>query len=262
MKIFVLAICLFGLFSYQFFGYAKSRAFSQKNLLHAFPKNLENQGAFSFSQKHFYFLGEGAQVYAFASEDGKTVLKLFKARHIKPQKKWLKNGPLFWSCTSEKKQQKWIQKFQETCARYTLAFEKLHEETGLLCLHFTETDRHDEVWLHVSGNTYLLDLSHVPFVVQEKGELVPDRISRLLQEGKQEEAHRDLVSLSKLLHMRTAKGFTDPRQCFSINFAFVGAKPIQIDPGKLMPVESAEEYEKIQLNLAKWVSKHFPALQE
>ncbi|NGX48394.1 MAG: hypothetical protein K1000chlam3_01785, partial [Chlamydiae bacterium] len=103
------------------------------------PKGSEETSAIApILLQRFTYLGEGSQTYAFVSEDGTTVLKVFKARHEKPYKfsRYIRHlGRKDW----EQSRQKWKIKFQETSRRYKTAFVHLKEETGLIFLHFQKT---------------------------------------------------------------------------------------------------------------------------
>ncbi len=250
----------------------KSIAFAPDNLLKTFPEGLTLQRHISdeelaqiFNQR-FVFLDEGAQCYACASEDGRYVIKLFKARHMR-KKKWLKDGPLFHAFASaaqrEQEKLRWLQKFQETCVCYALAYNELAEETGLVHLHFQPSEK---MHAKLKVEKFEIDLDQLPFLVQKKGELVPKKISALLQTGGHAAAITALASLHQLLVKRAKRGITDPRQCFSINYAFCGKDPLQIDVGRItkeLTIIAAPqtEIERVTANLKAWVGRHFPELR-
>ncbi|MBI2743744.1 MAG: hypothetical protein HYX48_07505 [Chlamydiales bacterium] len=260
------------LFAFNYLWNMRSMSLSSQNILHIFPEAIESRSAVSqeelkriFSQE-FEPLGEGAQCFACVSQDGKYVIKLFKARHMR-KKKWLRDGPLFSSFVSPEKrahsQARWLQKFHETCGRYALAFDELRNETGLLHLHFSNRETvKSQLKLKNRGE---IDLDQVPFLLQEKGDLVPDRIAYLCKTSGDQSAIDALLDLHKMLVGRAEKGFTDPRQCFSVNFAFAGKNPLQIDVGKIVKKEellldSTEEIARVTANLQDWIERHNPEL--
>lgn len=197
----------------------------------------------SFFKQTYRFLGEGSQIYAFVSEDGNTVLKLFKARHNAPYKcsRFLRN-----LLTKDWKQskQKWQIKFQDTCRRYQMAFKDLREETGLIYLHFQKTAFPLIVTL-LGTSKIQIDLSQLPFILQKKAILAPDYI-RHHPEG--------IQSLKKFFITRTCKGYSDPRQTFSTNYGFLGDLVIQIDPGKIeiFSGEPQKEIDMIHARIDTW----------
>lgn len=249
----------------------KSLAFAPDNLLRVFPSGLANRHSISnteieqiFNQR-FAFLDEGAQCYACVSEDGQYVIKLFKARHMR-KKKWLKDGPLFEAFTSatQKEQHKlrWLQKFQETCVCYSLAYDELADETGLLHLHFQPTEK---LQAKLKIDKFEIELDGLPFLIQKKGELVPRKIASLIKNNGSTAAVTALVNLHELLVKRARKGITDPRQCFSINYAFCGSSPLQIDVGRIVKEAAIAaapqaEIDRVTTNLKTWTQRHFPEL--
>ena len=250
----------------------KYLSFGPENLQQHFPRGLASRGSFekSFLQR-YRFLGEGAHCFAFESEDGRYVLKLFRAGHKKPQKKWLREGPLFnFLIPTEKKERsktKWETKFQECLVRYATAFDQMREETGLLFLHLdNDTKLQTQVELEsASGKISRIALDKVPFIIQAKGELVPQRLASLLKRGELQDAKQALLTLQEMLETRTRKGITDTRQCFGINFAFSGERAIQIDVGKIaydpaLTDAPEAEIQRVRTNLQNWTQKHFPEL--
>lgn len=233
--------------------------FDQTNLYqecsHALPASLPSSISQALQQP-FTYLGEGAQVYAFASSDGTLVLKLFKARHQKSFKlsrflEHLMRSDAEW----ELSRSRWKGKFQETAHRYELAFAHLREETGLVYLHFAPTKTPLPVTV-IDKYTYDLDLASVPFVLQKRAELAPDYFKRLQREGNEQKIEAGKKALKQFFVLRAKKGFSDPRQTLSINYGFINDRPIQLDVGKIEPVSGNihAEMAKIHAHIDTWVS--------
>ncbi len=109
-----------------------------------------------------------------------------------------------------------------------------------------------------------MDLAKTPFILQKRVDLVPERIASLLKQGKRQDAVQAVIKLYELLAKRTEKGFTDERQCFSINYGFCGNEALQIDIGRLVYKKEMpeRELERLSNNLQEWVFKHFPEIGE
>lgn len=196
----------------------------------------------------YSFLGEGAQMYAFLSQDGMYVLKLFKAKHQRPFKiSRLKRTAKEW----EESRERWHQKFQSTARRYKMAYADLNEETGLIHLHLEKTNGPMPVILK-GKKTDTIDLSHYPFILQKKALLVTDYFRKYPEKKKDA-----IASLKAFFVTRLDKGYSDPRQSLDINYGFIGDVPIQIDPGKIERFEGDKnmEIEKIHARLDGWASR-------
>lgn len=203
-------------------------------------------------QQRFTYLGEGAQVYAFASEDGAYVLKIFKGRHKKSFKisRFLSHlkHPIA-NCKAQTAE--WKVKFADTCRRYEMAFDHLREETGLILLHFQQTATPLPVTL-LDRSAHRVDLSALPFILQKKAILTPEYFRQ--NPTKHAEAKQ---ALKDFFVRRAQKGFSDPRQTLSINYGFIDDTPIQIDVGKIEPFHGDIEAElkKIHMRIDAWESK-------
>lgn len=236
-------IC-FVIFIVSFTYYLTKTHFNPYNLYKEIPRGSEETAEIApLLQQRFYYLSQGSQMYAFVSQDGKTVLKLFKARHDKPYK-WTRLFEKMKEKDWKQSRNKWKLKFQNSCRRYRLAFMDLNEETGLIFLHFSQTT----VPLLVSLTdryTHSIDLSKYPFILQKRAVLASEYIRKNPQA---------LHDLKEFFVARTHKGYSDPRQTLSINYGFVEGKPIQIDPGKIERFEGdpQEEIQKIHKNIDRW----------
>lgn len=231
------------------------------------PKHLyrEINGVTQFSyplSQRYYLIGKGAQFFAFESEDHKTVLKLFKARHYLPKLSRSFKHLLFSSSRADS-EQRWRQKFQTTCACYEMAFEDLKNETGLLALHLKKTETPLTVQLIAGKKNYSIDLSELPFVIQKKAILLPAYLQHFIAHKEPEKAKRALQEMQTFFERRTQKGYTDERQSLRINYGFAEGQPIQIDPGKIyrLQTDPKEEIIKLHERLERWVLKYYPEIK-
>lgn len=193
----------------------------------------------------YTYLAQGSQMYAFVSQDGHTILKLFKACH----KKKPKFSRLFRNATQKQiSQNKWKGKFENSSRRYKMALRDLKEETGLIALHFEKTRK--PLITRLNGKSY--NLSHFPFILQKRAILVPDYITP--NNKRQVEQ-----ALKELFSKRTKKGYTDPRQTLSTNYGFIEGKAVQIDVGKIEPLdqkEAKEELQRLFQKVDRWLLTH------
>lgn len=259
MRLILIFVCL-GLGIYLILP--REAGFHPRHLYREIPE--ENSPDFSHPlTQNYYLIGKGAQFYAFESEDHSTVLKLFKARHYRPQlSRTLKH--LFSSSARASSKRRWKQKFDATSNCYETAFKELKNETGLLALHLKKTKIPNlTVQLIDRHKKYPLDLNEFPFVVQKKAILVPEYLNRFLINHEPEKARAALQKVRMFFEKRVQKGFSDKRQCLRINYGFVDEQMIQIDPGKihLLQTDPEQEIERLHARLDRWILKHYKELQ-
>jgi hypothetical protein len=185
----------------------------------------------------FRYLGCGGQCFAFASEDGRYVIKFFKHRIRKPYSYFL-NAALPWplSALCERKLSKALFKLHRDFTSYKIAHEELQEETGLLYIHLNKgTSLNRSVCLiDKLGIKHEISLDNVEFIVQERAELIYPYIENSMARGDEAAARQALQGILKVVVSRCKKGVFDEDPRIHRNFGFVGAKPILIDVGRLV----------------------------
>ncbi len=202
----------------------------------------EQQLLFHIFSQPFHFLAAGAQAYAFESEDGRYVIKFFRMNRLTPR-------PIHFFHPRKWKRRK--SNLQLTFNAYKLVYENLREETGLHFIHLNRTT-HLKTVLYVTDQKkkeHSIDLDQVPFIVQDKAELLQQRLHRLKREQKFEELQTAMDSFLTLVKHRIELGLTDLDDGIENNYGFVGERPIHLDVGKVCIGQQAGEYERIKAAL-------------
>jgi hypothetical protein len=217
-----------------------------------------------FSQK-FYYLASGAESYAFVSEDGKSVLKFFKMKHLIP-KTWLKYFPLpglkhYRFLKTDRRQAR----CQALFGNYKAAYEELKEETGLITVHLNKTRDlyYSVILVDRAGREYRADLDNLEFVLQKRAELIYDRVAQLMQKGDVAGAENALRAVLHVVETRSQKGYRDCDGGVSRNYGFVGDEPIHIDVGRWKREEAAphpSEVVRVRQKMQKWVEANYSEL--
>jgi len=191
----------------------------------------------------YHYLGCGNQCYAFLSDDGKYVLKLFKYASS-PVSPALTKIPVLntFKPFRPHRYQKMLWKRQRDIESYRLAFDRFREESGLIAAHLDPEANYPAITLYDKLRCkHTLNFSDCPFVLQHKA--VPaDQQFRAWRESP-ERLKIALEGLSNLFKKRIERGILDDDVNYHANIGFIGAKPIQIDPGnfKLGTVENPDE---------------------
>ena len=121
--------------------YTLSDGFTIHKIENTFPKerfekritSKELESLKAVCNQPYHYLAKGSQAYAFISNDGKYVLKLFKCYHLKPLP-WLESLPLpapFDEMRDEKLDHR-RRKIEKTMNSYEIAYDVLKDECGLL----------------------------------------------------------------------------------------------------------------------------------
>lgn len=222
-----------------------------------------------FSQP-FYFLGSGGQCYAFISQDQKTILKVFKHHHMRPESylNWI-YLPSFLEPLRHKIIHERKERLHTIFLSCKLAYDRFKEHTGLLYLHLNKTHIFHQTITLVDniGIAHPIDLDSLEFALQKTATLAYPKIDQCMKEGDQEAAKRCLKSLIELIVARSKAGLADRDPIVKRNFGFIGEKAIEIDLGSFYEdplLTQAPAYKRElfceTLKLKSRVQKRYPEL--
>lgn len=199
----------------------------------------------ALNQKYSY-IGKGAQSYAFVSDDGEYVLKLFKFKHLKPSLFLDALGyiPLF-QPYYEKKVKRKERTLYGVFDGYRLAYEKHRHEAGLHFIQLNPGSNIDKkvVLRDKIGIEREIDLSQIVFILQEKVVTSRAVINGLLDEGKVDGAVGKITTLFDLYMTEYAKGIVDHDHGILHNTGFIGDRPVHLDVGKMHAEEEIKDKE-------------------
>ncbi len=205
----------------------------------------------------FHFIGRGRQCYAFASLDGKYVLKLPRLDMFELPF-WLKTCRFSFLDPYRKEllaRFSWREKF--TLNSFQIAFDELQKETGVIYLHLYQTDdlKNSVVVIDRLGWRYRLDLDKMPFILQQKHSLMLPAFESSLKSGDLKRAEEILEAFIVVIESRSRKGIFNKDSSFLPNFGFDGEKGIQIDIGSFYrkPSMGPEAFEASFRETAKHV---------
>ncbi|GAB5411073.1 MAG: hypothetical protein ChlgKO_01870 [Chlamydiales bacterium] len=196
----------------------------------------------------FYYLAKGRYSYAFASADGKTVLKFFRQRQL-GQHNWKNALPLPHSLMKDyaNKYETGLQRRESTFSGLIEAYKNLREETGLLYLHINRTNEliNKKIKLHYKNKRVdIIDIDRFEFVLQKRANLGFDHLQKLMDSGDIKRALTSICSYLDLTVTRCKKGYADGDLQFCKNFGFIEDKAIEIDIGHIVKDSSMTSDEK------------------
>lgn len=193
----------------------------------------------------FKFLGLGAQSFAFESEDGKHVLKFFKMRRFTPSL-----ADLLCPHVAARR----LRNLRWVFNGYKIAYDNFKKDTGLIFIHLAKTDylKQKVIVIDDKGKEHTIDLDKTEFILQEKAELLFERISRLYKAGDQEGAQKSIAAVLELVKRRVDQGFADRDKAVSNNYGFVGDRAIQLDVGRLYKGVKEGQLEHVQRRIERW----------
>lgn len=218
----------------------------------------------SILKQKFYYLGKGAQSYAFASEDQLYVLKFFKFKHLKPS--WfiqsLPNIPPFTSLKERETTRK-FRKLNSIFTGYKLAYDLEKEESALLYIQLNPSNvKRNVILFDKIGLERTVDLGSVVFILQKKGLPLDTVLKDLLDKGDLTLAKERIGQIFDLYMSEYRKGIYDLDHGVLHNRGFIGNKPFLLDVGKLRKDERTSQPDFIRNDLSIVVSRILPWLQK
>lgn len=235
-----------------------------------FPLTAEKkeQLAAILNQK-FYYLGKGAQVYAFESADGQYVIKFFKFKHLKPSVV-IAALPSVWPFADIKKHNvaRKMRKIEGVFQGHALAYRHDLEHSGLI---YVRLNPKGPLNLHVDlvdkiGIERRLDLDPVVFVVQKKGRTLREVFTELLDAGNSKLAITRAEQILAMYVEEYKKGVWDRDHGISHNTGFIGDQPFHLDVGKFsydVKMQAPSFYEQdlkhVAAKMEMWIKDNYPA---
>jgi hypothetical protein len=250
-------------------GFALRKILSDRSLYPEWgitPPALQEMAAIKAALSQPYrYLGKGAQLYVFGSDDGHYVLKFFRQEHIRPRA-W------FWILPThhrEEKVQCSFRKLQKDFRSYKIAYETLKEETGLIYLHLNKSeDLHLRIPVYDKiGVEHWIELDEMQFILQKRAEMVYPTLANWIENGEIAKAKGTLTELVQILKNRFEKEIFDKDPDLNTNFGILDGHPIQIDVGRFRKDNfySNKQVYKLEImritdNLKQWLEGNCPEL--
>jgi hypothetical protein len=186
----------------------------------------------------YFFLGKGAQCYAFASQDGKYVIKLFRFDHPQRNDKIVQ---LFNACK--------------------LAYDHLRDETGLIYVHLnlTQGELPTLRCTDPRGRRVTLPLDHYRFALQRRAEGFFSTLDRAKERPALLKERIDQCLY--LLKTRIALGIENADLHMDRNIGFLDGRAIELDFGRYQKgdhLARGHEMEKHLRILRAWLQQNAP----
>lgn len=242
------------------------RQFKQSNItLEWLPADAQNLTAQQSEQLHtifsqpFDYLDRGKQTYVFASRDGQYVVKFFDAG-------CRRSGAFPLLISPSKK--RCLKKIKRLIEGYQVAMEHDSGHHGIVYMQLEPNPALNQIAVVFDrfGIKHEIDLTAVPFVVQQKAVPLRQLISELLAAGNVEEAKKRFRQVVSMYVESYEAGVYDRDHNVMYNVGFVEGTPIRIDAGRLQYNPEYMDRALYSKDLRKimddrfggWLSRHYP----
>ncbi len=196
-------------------------------------KNQEHLNTIILSQK-FTYLGKGARLISFLSEDGLYVLKFFKYRYHQPH--WsLRYLPALFPFENYRKRKMQKVSLDTVLNGYKVAYDYDRQGTGLLYIHLNPSFHQlpEATLLDKQENPHVINLNRTRFVIQLKVQELADVLHKLLKNQEVALAAQRLSQVFDLYAAHYQKGLYDLGVGLIRNNGFIDNEPIHFDVGKM-----------------------------
>jgi hypothetical protein len=219
----------------------------------------------------FHYLAKGRQSYVFVSSDDKYVIKFFRYHLIRPKfiYHFLRIFPSLdnfrrYRIKAKKRQ------FEKWMDSYFIAAKELKEETGLVCVHLTETNDlpRNIVIIDRLGRKHTIDPNKTGFLIQKKTDLFLDKVKKLTDKKKDKELSQLISAYLDTVISRQFKGINNKDPSWLRNMGSIGVNEVvEIDVGRYtyaQPVNSKKELRaylhRYIYSLRDYFSSHYPEM--
>lgn len=188
-----------------------------------------NEEITSALKQSFHYVGRGRQCFAFASADGKYILKFLRTDIYKTPF-LAKVLPLISYCKQLEKVNREREDF--ILNSFQLSFEELKDETAILAIHLGRSFSKELLIVKDKlGCTHRLPLKNTSFILQYKRPILMKEFSKALQAQDEDGAKKILDALLAVIVERANKGILNRDRSFLRNYGFDGQRAYQIDVG-------------------------------
>jgi hypothetical protein len=217
------------------------------------------------SQK-FTYLGKGARLVSFLSEDGAYVLKFFKYRYHQPH--WAVGYlPDVFPFKSYRQRKMKKVSLETVLNGYGIAFKYIPESTGLVYVHLNQTSHllPEVRIIDKQGKDHLIILDGTRFVVQLKVEELERLLHQMLKNQQVELAKQRLRQVIGLYKEYYQQGLYDLGVGILRNNGFIHDQPIHFDVSKMTMDDKVRDpqfqQERLKIMLKKvsgWLRENYP----
>jgi hypothetical protein len=211
----------------------------------------------------FLYLDRGKQSFVFVSSDNNYVVKFFDTR-------CLQSGSYPWLFSLDEEHCR--KKLTRLVKGYKTAVKYDSGHNGIVYMQLAPNPAFQQkVTLHDRfGVRHEIDLSKVPFILQQKAIPLREMITGLLRKGDVGQAKRRYRQVIDMYVDGYRRGVFDRDHNFMYNVGFVGEEPIRIDVGRLQHNEAIMQAEAYMKDLRKvaverlgdWLYRHFPEYRD
>lgn len=208
--------------------------------------------------QEFAYIGKGAQSYAFASDDGKYVIKFFKFKHLRPS---LFQDMLpslgFIKTYKEKQAARKQRKLYGVFHGYKLGYDLHKNESGIIFVQLNTVKNPDRVVVvrDKMGLRRTIHLGQIPFVIQDKGQTLRAVLNELMKNGDLTSIKLRIDGIFDLYSSEYRKGIYDHDHGVMYNTGFVGSRPIHLDVGKLLKDDTMRQKDVSKRDMSLVVNK-------
>lgn len=234
-RIFVLLFLLSFIFGTGHLWYLAKDGFNINRLLYPLQTkevdSSEEEHIASLLHGSYHYLGKGRQCYVFSSEDQRYVIKIPRFDRYNLPFRW-KVMPSFFNSIKKSIFDERQSRLRFTMQSFEIAATDLKDLTAVLYLHFHHTQKlpTDFVFNDRVHRSYHIDLNRMPFILQEKKEIMMPLCMNALRNDR-EKAKSMFLAFLNIIDERARKGIFNRDPSFLKNFGWDGQKSIQIDIG-------------------------------
>jgi len=232
--------------------------------------DTETQQVKDILKRPFSYFGSGRTCYAFLSDDGTYVLKLFKQRRMRPFSRFEKilGYGLIPHC--QKKLQQRLSNRNKLFTSFKIAHHDLKEETALIYLHLQPSNHLKQPLFLTSkdGQPFTLDADSMEFLIQKRAERTFPALTNMIETGQIEAAQNAIDSIVELITTRCQKQIDDDDNNCERNIGLLDGKAIEIDIGEFTynpQISSSDVKQHVQTateDLYTFLKTHYPNFYE
>lgn len=241
-----------------------------EHLIWTTPEATSEQTAWldDLLNQKFRWLGEGRQIYAFASQDGKYVLKVFKFNRLKPSVllNYFSYIPIFKEYCM-RQERKRLHRLDKLFLGYRTAYHCDPQYSSIRFIHLNKsTDLKRQVIITDRlGIEHRLNADEIIFAIQDYARNTKEVLTSFLEKGDLANVKQHIRQLFDMYLAEYSMGIMDQDRNILSNTGFAKSHPMRLDVGQLKQddtlnpsVYKADLIKIATTRLNRWLHKHYP----
>ncbi|KPK33340.1 MAG: hypothetical protein AMS24_01385 [Chlamydiae bacterium SM23_39] len=230
-------------------GFRPHKIFNLRNLKDSYKDIKPPEKIDKILNQKYKYLNKGSQLYVFASEDKKYVIKFISSNKYKEpfRRNILSLLPINFKNYRKTKKINRERNLKNAINSYLISYNYLKKETGTIYIHLKNRKIFKKKLTIIDnvGSSYNININSKFFIIQKKAEKLKPKILKIIKDKNKEELKKIVLDYFNLSFSIVKKGFINKDSSIK-NIGYIDEELIEMDLGRFVKIKSPNFYENLK----------------